>query len=152
MKRKTFIILLALVSAFSFASAAKADVAVSFSVSNKNIHRRYSKQAWNRHDYRNHGHYPYGYYYWPSPLVYRTTVVKTYVPATKEKIAESGERLGIADIIVLAKAGVNDDNIIEKIIHTRSVFNLKVEEVEWLRKEGVSARVINFMLETAKKK
>ncbi|MFH1692056.1 MAG: YMGG-like glycine zipper-containing protein [Candidatus Omnitrophota bacterium] len=68
----------------------------------------------------------------------------------KEDIMSSAEKLGISDIIVLAQSGVSDDVIIEKISKTKSVFNLSVEEIEALRKQGVSSRVINVMLDTGK--
>jgi uncharacterized membrane protein len=69
----------------------------------------------------------------------------------KEQIMTSGEKLGISDVIVLAKSGLSDDAIIDKIAKTGSVYNLSVEEIEALRKEGVSTRVINFMMSTVKK-
>lgn len=64
--------------------------------------------------------------------------------------ADSREKLGISDIVILSKAGVRDDIIIEKIQRTGSVFDLSVEEVEALRKEGVSRQVINHMLDTSR--
>jgi hypothetical protein len=96
----------------------------------------------------NQGYYSHGYYYWPRPAVYRTTVLTTYQARPKEQIMSAKERLGISDIIVLSKAGVSEDTIIDKIAKTGSVFDLSVEEVEALRKEGVSSRVVNFMLNT----
>jgi len=69
----------------------------------------------------------------------------------KEQIMTSGEKLGISDVIVLAKAGISDDAIIDKISKTGSVYSLSVEEIEALRKEGVSSRVLNYMLSTTKK-
>ncbi len=68
----------------------------------------------------------------------------------KEDIMASSEKLGISDIIVLAQAGINDELIIDKIAKTKSVFDLSVEEIEALRKDGVSAKVINAMLDTSK--
>jgi hypothetical protein len=64
-----------------------------------------------------------------------TTRVK-YEPLTK------------ADIISLTKAGVTDDEIIVRIDQTRTVFVLTADDVVTLREEGVSARVIDYMLET----
>ncbi len=83
----------------------------------------------------NYGHYPHGYYYRPNKEV---------------RVISTKERLGISDVIVLEKAGVNDDVIIQKIVSTGAIFNLTVEEVEALRQEGVSSRVINFMLSRKK--
>ncbi len=69
---------------------------------------------------------------------------------SKEEVMASAEKLGISDVIVLAQSGVSDDVIVDKISKTRSVFDLSVEEIEALRKQGVSPRVINFMLDTSK--
>ncbi len=66
----------------------------------------------------------------------------------KEQIMTSNEKLGISDVIVLAKSGMSDDAIIDKIARTGSVYNLTVEEIEMLRKEGVSSRVVNYMIST----
>ena len=95
----------------------------------------------------NRGYYTRGYYYWPRPVVHKTTVVTTRQVQPKAQISAK-ERLGISDVIVLSKAGVNDDAIIDKIAKTGSVFDLSAEEVVALRKEGVSSRVVNFMLNT----
>jgi uncharacterized membrane protein len=70
---------------------------------------------------------------------------------SKDQILTSGEKLGISDVIVLAKSGIGDDAIVDKIAKTGSVYNLSVEEIEALRKEGVSSRVLNYMLNTTKK-
>jgi len=69
----------------------------------------------------------------------------------KEQIMTSNEKLGISDVIVLAKSGMTDDAIIDKIARTGSVYNLSVEEIEALRKEGVSTRVINYMMGTGRR-
>lgn len=70
---------------------------------------------------------------------------------SKEQIITSNEKLGLSDVIVLAKSGMTDDAIIDKIARTGSVYNLSVEEIEALRKEGVSNRVINYMMSTTGK-
>lgn len=69
----------------------------------------------------------------------------------KDQIMTSQEKLGISDVIVLSKSGISDDLIIDKIARTGSVFTLSVEEIEALRKEGVSTRVVNTMMSTGKK-
>jgi hypothetical protein len=65
---------------------------------------------------------------------------------TKEEILSSGEKLGISDVIVLSKSGMSDDAIIAKIARSGSVYSLSVEEISQLQKEGVSNRVINYMM------
>ena len=64
--------------------------------------------------------------------------------------ATSGEKMGISDVITLCKAGLSDDAVIQKIRDSGSVYNLTVEEIELLRKEGVSSIVVNFMMDTTK--
>ena len=70
---------------------------------------------------------------------------------SKEQILTSTEKLGISDVIVLAKSGMTDDAIIAKIAETGSVYNLSVAEIDALRKEGVSNRVVDYMMNTNKR-
>jgi len=87
---------------------------------------------------------------WRHPRT-RVIYVNTDTPVVKEtRIVTTQEKFGISDVIILSKAGVSDTVIIEKIRKTGSVFDLSVEEIEALRREGVSRRVINHMLETAR--
>lgn len=147
MKRFLTISMVILGMSLFLVSTAKAEYGVSFTYSSGDRHHYRDNRDFDRR-LRNRGHFNHGYYFWPVPVVQRTEVVTVYETKPKTTILESRERLGIADIIVLSKAGVNDDIIIDKIAKTRSVFDLNVEEIEALRKEGVSARVINFMLNT----
>jgi len=71
--------------------------------------------------------------------------------AAEAASATTGEKLGISDVIALSKAGLSDGTIISKIVATGSVYTLSVEEIELLRKEGVSSAVVNAMLDTVKK-
>lgn len=84
----------------------------------------------------------YGYQVVPQPVI----VTQTVSPAATPLAAESQEKFGIPDIVVLSKSGVSDDAIIDKIIKTGLQFKLSVEDVEALQEEGVSSGVINFML------
>ena len=144
----------------AWASTARADqVAVSFRVGSSGHsdrdHRDQGRRDghdwryWHDHPYHNQGHFSFGYYYY---YPYETTVIETYPVSNTQKILYNQEKLGISDIIVLSKAGVSDDAIIDKIAKTGSIFNLSVEEVEALKREGVSNRVVNFMLDTSKKR
>ena len=150
--KKSLGILIVLTLFFACAPAAKADYVVTFGFTSADrpIHdRRHDKD---RLFYTNYGHYPHGYYYWPPKphtRVYTQTVIKTINIQSKETILSGQEKLGISDIIVLSKAGVGDDALIDKIARTHSVFRLTAEEISALVKEGVSNRVINFMLNTA---
>jgi len=53
-----------------------------------------------------------------------------------------------AEIISMTKAGMWDEDIIRRIDATRTVFRLSAEDVVRLRNEGVSERVVNYMLDT----
>ena len=68
----------------------------------------------------------------------------------QETRVQTRETVGFSDIVILSKAGVSETVIMEKIARTGSVFDLSVEEVEALRREGVSRRVINYMLDTSR--
>ena len=48
----------------------------------------------------------------------------------------------------MAKAGSWDDEIIRRIESSHTMYRLGADDVVRLRKEGVSDRVINYMLET----
>ncbi|MCM8819201.1 MAG: glycine zipper domain-containing protein [Candidatus Omnitrophica bacterium] len=54
-------------------------------------------------------------------------------------------RMTIQQIVELTKQGVDENVIIDRIHLTNSKFNLTPEDIEYLRKEGVSARVIAQM-------
>lgn len=56
--------------------------------------------------------------------------------------------LSQADIISMVKAGVADEEIIRRIDGTRTVFRLSSDDVIRLRNEGVSDRIVNYMLDT----
>jgi hypothetical protein len=56
--------------------------------------------------------------------------------------------LNQSDVISMVKAGVPDEEILRRIDDTRTVFRLSSDDVVRLRNEGVSDRVVNYMLET----
>ena len=53
-----------------------------------------------------------------------------------------------ADIISMVKMSVPDDEIMRRIDETRTVFRLSSEDVIRLRNEGLSDRLVSFMLDT----
>ena len=53
-----------------------------------------------------------------------------------------------ADIMSMVKAGVPDEEIMRRIDDTRTVFRLSSDDVIRLRNEGVSDRIVNYMLDT----
>lgn len=52
------------------------------------------------------------------------------------------------DVISMTKAGATDEEIMRRIDDTRTVFDLSADDVVLLRKEGVSDRVVTYMLDT----
>jgi hypothetical protein len=52
------------------------------------------------------------------------------------------------DVISMVKAGVSDEEIMRRIDGTRTVFRLSSDDVIRLRNEGLSDRLVNFMLDT----
>ena len=53
-----------------------------------------------------------------------------------------------ADVISMVKGGLTDEEIMRRIDDTRTVFRLSSEDVVRLRNEGLSDRLVNFMLDT----
>lgn len=53
-----------------------------------------------------------------------------------------------ADIISMTKAGLTDEEIMRRIDDTRTVFRLNSDDVVRLRNEGVSDRLVTYMLDT----
>jgi len=56
--------------------------------------------------------------------------------------------LSLAEVISMSKAGAWDDDIIRRIEESGTVYRLGANDVVRLRQEGVSERVINYMMET----
>ena len=56
--------------------------------------------------------------------------------------------LGQADVISLVKAGESDESIMRRIDASGTVFNLSADDIVFLRKEGVSDRLVTFMNDT----
>ncbi|MBS0604719.1 MAG: hypothetical protein JSS60_06755 [Verrucomicrobia bacterium] len=69
-------------------------------------------------------------------------------PQTMKKI-DHGEQLSIDDIKKMSEAGIADDKIIGTIQSTGSVYHLSSSDVKELKQDGVSQRVIDYMLQTA---
>ncbi|MCM8787525.1 MAG: glycine zipper domain-containing protein [Candidatus Omnitrophica bacterium] len=54
-------------------------------------------------------------------------------------------QMSLQQIVELTKQGIDEDVIIDRIRLTNSKFNLTAEDIAYLQKEGVSARVIAQM-------
>jgi osmotically inducible lipoprotein OsmB len=68
-------------------------------------------------------------------------------PRTMNKI-DRGEQLSMKDIERMSQAGITDDKIVGAIHSTGSVYHLSSSDVQELKDNGVSQRVIDFMLQT----
>jgi hypothetical protein len=68
-------------------------------------------------------------------------------PRTMNKI-DRGEQLSMKDIEKMSQAGISDDKIIGAIHSTGSVYHLSTNDVQELKDNGVSQRVIDYMLQT----
>ncbi|MDN3507349.1 MAG: YMGG-like glycine zipper-containing protein [Simkaniaceae bacterium] len=64
------------------------------------------------------------------------------------KRADNGEQLSINDVIAMSNAGISDSKIIELLQKTNSRYVLSTNQIDFLRREGVSERVINYMMQT----
>jgi hypothetical protein len=56
--------------------------------------------------------------------------------------------MSLADIKMLAKAGVSDEVILSQIRNSRTVYHLSAAEILDLKDAGVSEKVIDFMIDT----
>jgi len=57
----------------------------------------------------------------------------------------NNSQLSVEKIVELTKQGISSDEIINKIKNTNSKYSLTSEDVDYLRKQGVSQRVIETM-------
>jgi hypothetical protein len=152
--RKISLMIVTLALWAGFSSVAQADYSIiSIGYNTARTHDAnnacYHDMRYSRNDNRHLRHSPRIYYRYNSYPYYHPVVLRPTVVYQKEDQDRGNqEKFGISDVIVLSQAGVSDRVIMEKIRKTRSVFNLSVEEVEALRKEGVSPNVINYMLNT----
>lgn len=63
-----------------------------------------------------------------------------------EVTKEAGSsQMSVLQVIELSKQGVTDDIIIDRIKKSNSKFNLSAEDVEYLKKQGISQKVIDAM-------
>ena len=60
--------------------------------------------------------------------------------------ASNASQLSLQQIVDMSKQGVNEVVIIDKISLTNSKFNLSPEDIDYLKTQGVSQKVIDAML------
>lgn len=70
--------------------------------------------------------------------------------ADKTALASNPNHLTIMSIVDMASKGVPDDVIISEIQRTNSTYNLTAEIIDYLKKNKVGDKVINYMLSTAR--
>jgi len=68
-------------------------------------------------------------------------------PQTYQRV-EQGQPLTVSDVEVLSRAGISDDLIISQIRNSRTVYHLTTSDIIALKDNGVSERVIDFMINT----
>ena len=68
-------------------------------------------------------------------------------PQTLNKI-DNQQQLTPYDVSQMAKAGLSDDVIIDQIKATKSIFHLSSQDIIDLKNNGVSEKVIEFMIHT----
>lgn len=68
-------------------------------------------------------------------------------PQTYERVDQSVP-LSLADVKSLAKAGINEDVMINQIKNSRTIFHLSASDIIDLRDAGVTDKVINYMIST----
>ncbi len=74
-------------------------------------------------------------------------LMRKHNPEIAEKI-EKTYALNIDEIIKLQGLGVSSDAIIEILVYTKSQFSLSTSDVIRMQMEGVSHKVINYMIRT----
>lgn len=73
-------------------------------------------------------------------------VLLVFVAVSAIAQAERTEDLTVAKIVEMSKAGLGNETIINAIISSNATFSLSVKDILYLKNEGVSEDVINFML------
>lgn len=68
-------------------------------------------------------------------------------PDTLRKI-DDRKTLDVSDIEALSRNGIEDDVIIDQIKSTKSVFHLSSDQILDLKNQGVSQKVIDYMIRT----
>jgi hypothetical protein len=69
-------------------------------------------------------------------------------PETLRKI-DHGEGLSTQDIVTLSRAEIHDRIIVSQIENTGTIFQLSSSDILYLKDNGVSQNVIDFMLRTS---
>ena len=74
-------------------------------------------------------------------------VMQQNAPDTMNRI-DNGQQLYVSDIESMHENGISDDVIINQIHATKSVFHLNTNQIVDLKNQGLSEKLINYMIET----
>lgn len=66
-------------------------------------------------------------------------------PQATPATAVNPNQMSIQQIVDLTKQGINEDVIVDKIRLTNSRFNLTAEDIDYLKQQGVTQKVIDVM-------
>jgi outer membrane lipoprotein SlyB len=73
--------------------------------------------------------------------------LRQQAPQTYVRV-DQGQPLGVTDVKALAKAGINEDVIINQIRNSRTIYHLSAADIIDLRDAGVTDKVVNYMINT----
>lgn len=76
-------------------------------------------------------------------------VMERSSPRTVERM-DRGDPITINDVIKLSQAGVSDDTIISYIVDSGSTYKLSNAQIRRMQDNGVSQRVINYMIDSGR--
>ena len=85
-----------------------------------------------------------------SPVQRQTAVTATRYGAPPEIVRkmERGDRLSLFDLGLLAQAHLPDDDVLAYLRQTNASYRLKITEIDQLREQGVSDRIMDYLLTT----
>lgn len=78
--------------------------------------------------------------------------MRYYHPGEKDIVVDNPNYLPLTSIANMASQGVPDAVIIAEIEKTRSVYKLNSQIITYLKQNGASDRLIDYMLQTSRKK
>lgn len=64
------------------------------------------------------------------------------------KGAGKSKQLSVEDVADMAQKGVPGNMIIDELRRSKSKYNLTIEQIDYLRDNGVEGRVVDYMLDT----
>lgn len=71
------------------------------------------------------------------------------VPVQSSRTTYTANPMSVDDVKALCKANVGDDIVISQIRSTRTVYRLTAAQIIGLKNEGISQKVIDYMINTA---